>query len=160
MGRFTQEKGFASLIRAFGVVACKHPEWTLEIWGDGPVREELVEVTRQHGLHDRVILPGYTSSPHERMRNADLFVLSSRTEGFPNVLCEALACGLPVVSFDCPCGPREIVRHGVDGVLVPNGDIDALAVALGEMMGDHQRRSSFASSAPEILERFGTQSVM
>src|SRR5205823_1797007 len=71
MGRFTEEKGFASLIRAFGAVASNHPDWTLEIWGDGPLREELIRVASEIGLRDRVMLPGYTSRPHEPMRRAD-----------------------------------------------------------------------------------------
>src|SRR5690606_8206234 len=117
LGRLVDLKGFDLLIRAFAMVAEAIPGWSLEIHGEGPERPALEALAHALGVGERVRLPGYARDPHAVLRDAGLFALSSRLEGSPNALIDAMADGLAVVAFDCEAGPRELLRDGEDGVL-------------------------------------------
>jgi len=128
-GRLTWQKDFASLIRAFARVRAVMNS-RLVILGEGRLRSGLEKLAADLGLADAVALPGHVANPYAYMARSSLFVLSSAWEGSPNVLTEALALGTPVVSTDCPSGPREILQDGQYGSLVPVGDVERLADAM------------------------------
>jgi glycosyltransferase involved in cell wall biosynthesis len=139
MGRMVAQKDFATLIRAFAMIA-PAGKARLILLGDGPQREELTALIGTLGIDDRVSLPGFVANPLPWLRRASLFVLSSRFEGFGNVLAEALACGTPVVSTDCPYGPSEILDGGRFGGLVPVGDVEAMAGGIAAALGERPDR--------------------
>lgn len=161
MGRLGPEKGYDRLLLAFAALAGRFPEWKLVVFGEGAERAALENLIGAQGLAGRVELPGAVADPGRVLPHADLFVLSSRFEGFPMALAEAMACGLPAVAFDCLSGgPADIVRHGVDGLLVPQGDVDALREAMARLMGDADERRRFAARAPEVAARFAPERVV
>lgn len=161
VGRMDAGKGFDILIKAFSRVADAMPGWDLVILGDGPQREVLERERTQQGLDGRVFMPGRAGNMQEWYSRADLFVLSSRYEGFPNTLVEAMASGCAAVSFDCDTGPRDIIQHGSDGLLVhPVGDALALADALALLMADEKRRQAMSELARRKREEFSLHRIL
>ncbi len=159
VGRLSREKGFDLLIEAFAAAAAENPGWELEIFGDGPERAALEAQIDRLGLRGRARLPGRTPDVYGELGRAGIFVLPSRFESFGIALCEAMACGLPVVSFDCPTGPAEIITAGEDGLLVKNGDAAALAAALGALMRDTGRRRALGGRAAQSAARYFTPAI-
>lgn len=159
VGRFSEQKRFDLLISAFQRLAARFPLWKLVILGDGPDRAALEAQIEAAELKHRVALPGRAGNVGQWYAAADLYVMSSRFEGFPNALAEAMAHGLPAVSFDCDTGPRDIIRHDVDGLLVTNGDVVALADTLGRLMGDEGLRQQFAVNAIDARKRFSMEKI-
>ena len=160
MGRLDTQKGFDLLLDAFSRVAAVHPGWRIVIVGEGSQRAALEVSVRELGLSGRVTLPGFTTSPENTVEHADLFVLSSRVEGFPNVLLEAMAEGKACISFDCPTGPAELIEHSVNGWLVPLGDVGALASGLDTLMSDAALRERLGARAREVRNRYSLESVL
>ncbi|MDQ3889805.1 MAG: glycosyltransferase family 4 protein [Actinomycetota bacterium] len=146
-GRLTHQKGFGRLLTAWSQVARTHPDWELRIFGEGKLRPRLEQQIGALGLATSARLMGYTNRLHEEMAAASFYVMSSRFEGFPMVLLEAMTCGLPVVSFDCPNGPRDLITEGSDGFLVPEGDVALLARAITEMIELGEARRAFGQAA-------------
>ena len=158
-GRLNPQKGFDLLIRSFAQVVERAPGWRLVIHGGGTEKQRLRDLIFEHALDEHVGLPGPTQTLGEELAKASLFALSSRFEGFGMVIVEAMSKGLPVVSFDCPRGPAEIIEHGRDGLLVPPEDVDALAAALIELIGDEERRRAMSKQALETARRYALDAI-
>jgi glycosyltransferase involved in cell wall biosynthesis len=154
MGRLAPEKGFDRLIKAFHLIEKDCPGWKLLIAGEGPLRADLMRLVESLGLEGRVELPGWVDNPRTLLRQCDLFVLSSESEGFSLVLVEAMSAGVPVVSFDCDFGPREIITPGISGILVPPGDIPALSSAIGSLVKDGALRARLAQGGLGSIGQF------
>jgi len=160
MGRLVHQKGFDMLLQSFAQCAPEYEEWSLVIIGDGADRDKLEALSKQLNIEKRVHFVGRVIEPGVILERASMFVLSSRYEGFPNALCEAMSCGLPVISFDCPSGPSSIVRNGTDGILVPAENVSALASAMDQLMKDENRRLMMGEFAKDIVHRFSMDEVM
>lgn len=160
VGRLSREKGFDKLLEAWSLVAPLHPDWTLDIYGRGELEDDLRRDIGRLGLAECVRLCPPTPDIEQRYLAASIYAMTSRNEGFPMVLPEAMACGLPCVSFACPCGPAEIITDGEDGYLVPPGDVRALADRLLELMGDEELRRRMGAAARRNIRRFAPGAVM
>ncbi|UYO93064.1 glycosyltransferase family 4 protein [Pollutimonas sp. M17] len=161
MGRLVPFKRFDALIQAFAALAGDYPDWDLAIWGDGPQRDELTQQIQETGLAGRISLPGRTEQPWQEMAKADIFVLTSEVEGFPNVLLEAMALGRACVTVDCPSGPRELSQDGKYALLTPLGDQPALCRAMAQLMDDSTLRDVMGRhAAASVQERYGLSEIL
>ncbi|HLV12976.1 MAG TPA: glycosyltransferase [Trueperaceae bacterium] len=154
VGSLTPRKDFATLVRAFARL--ERPDARLVILGEGEERAALQALVAELGLTGRVDLPGFAQNPFAFMSRAAVFVLSSTLEGLPGALVQALACGCPAVATDCPSGPREVLRDGAVGPLVPVGDVDAMAAAIARVLDDPPDRAAL----PAAVERYDAGSVL
>ena len=162
VGRLDYQKGFDRLIEAWSLV-CKdkaYQDWVLDIFGQGEWKDMLQGMIDERGLQNRICLKGTSKLIGKEYADSSLLVMSSNYEGFPMVMIEGMACGLPVVSFDFKCGPKDIIRHGENGLLVKNGDIQGLADALMKLMGDDELRRRMLLEARKVTETYSEEVVM
>lgn len=160
MGRFTAQKGFDLLIEAFNLIAKKHSDWELYIYGEGQDEELLKDMIRNHALEKQIYLLPPTHNVHETMLMGDIFLFPSRYEGFGLVLTEAMECGLACISFDCECGPSEIIEDGKSGFLVPVGDIKTLSKKIELIIENPALLRDLAKEAKIRVQLFKADYIM
>lgn len=161
MGRLVPSKQFDILIQMFAALIQDHPDWDLVIWGDGPQREALQQQINDAGLNERIRLGGRTDQPWQELAQADLFVMTSQVEGFPNVLLEAMALGKACVAFDCPSGPRDMTDNGKYALLVPLQDQRGFSQSLAQLMNDATLRDVMGRRAAAFVrERYSLARIL
>lgn len=160
VGRLDWQKGYDMLVDVWKIVNQKHPDWNLKVFGDGSFREELEKKTHDCGLDASMKWEHATPRIFDLYLESSIYVMSSRYEGFGLVLTEAMSCGVPCVSFNCPFGPSEIIKDGEDGLLVPIDDVQKLADSICRLIEDEQLRKSMGEKAVENVQRYEPHSVM
>ena len=161
-GRIAPVKGFENLIKAWKIVMETNPEWNLEIYGEGEPDyvSNLQALVEGLGMDTNVNLYGSTKNIEEKMLNASVFVMTSVTECFPMVLLESLSCGLPIIAFDCPNGPRNIINNNKDGILVENNNISAFAAAINKLINNKELRYSMGANGKLNIKRLQPKIIM
>ena len=160
VGRYDFQKNFSKLIELWAQISPKYPDWHLDIYGDGTLRRDLEQQVQALGLSDTVHLAHPTHQMPEVYRGASIYVMTSRYEGLPMVLLEAQHMGLPIVSFACPCGPRDILHPGEDGYLIEQGDDAAFIEALSSLMDSEAERIRMGANARQASSRYEVDAVM
>jgi poly(glycerol-phosphate) alpha-glucosyltransferase len=157
VGRLAEQKRVEQLIEAFALVAASVPRARLDIYGSGALREELEAQLQAAGLGSRVRFLGHTGRPDTAFASAAAAVMSSWYEGLPLALTEAMAVGTPFISYDLDYGPAEVIRDGVDGWLVPFGDVEALAARMAAVLRDRATTERVSAAAREVGRRFSAE---
>lgn len=160
VGRLDYQKSFDRLVMVWEKVREKMPDWRLDIFGQGEWKEMLQGMIDERGLQGCVRLNGPTKNIGKEYAESSMIVMSSHYEGFPMVMIEAMACGLPAVCFDFKCGPRDIIRPGENGLVVPDGDMDGLAEAMVGLMKDDELRRKMGENAKRVVETYSEEKVM
>lgn len=159
MGRLGPEKGYDMLIQAFAQLHAQHSDWKLKIVGEGQERENLQKQINALDLQNKISLPGQTTQTQIEFCKAKIFTLTSRVEGFPNVLIEAMAHGMPAVSFDCNSGPADIIEHDINGILVKANDVQALTAALLRLVNNPDLRQKLSTEAINLRHKYSLDTI-
>jgi GalNAc-alpha-(1->4)-GalNAc-alpha-(1->3)-diNAcBac-PP-undecaprenol alpha-1,4-N-acetyl-D-galactosaminyltransferase len=160
VGRLAIVKQFSLMIEVFDRINKQFPNTELYIYGEGTERNNLEKLIKRLSLQNKVFLPGRTNEVYNVLIDSDIFLMTSKQEGFPNALSEAMAIGLPIVAFECHEGLRDIVDNGENGFLVPPGDINDMVKHIGLLIKDADLRYTLSKRARGILEKFGIESVL
>ncbi|MFW1852461.1 glycosyltransferase family 4 protein [Acinetobacter guillouiae] len=160
IGRLEDQKGYDLLIDCWKKVYHHYPDWKLDIYGEGTRKNKLAEMIKKNNLQEAIHLKGITKDVQKELLLSDFFVMSSRYEGLPMVLLESIACGLPIVSFDCPTGPAEIIENNDCGVLVRNGDVHDLGLNIIKMIENRQQRFMMSKNALEKTKKYSIEKIM
>lgn len=160
IGRLNHQKGFDKLIEAFSIISSRFPQWRVDIFGQGELEKELNSLIVQKGLRRRISIHKPTKDIYKEYSQSDFFVLSSNYEGFGLVLVEAMSCGIPVVSFDCPYGPKEIITDTQDGLLVENGNVSQLAEKMEWMITHEKERTEMGRQARLSSQKYEISRIM
>ena len=162
VGRLDYQKGFDRLIQVWELVQKteKYTDWNLDIFGQGEWKEWLQQLIDEKHLSDTLHINKPTNRIYEEYAKSSIIVMTSNYEGFGMVLVEAMACGVPAIAFDCQCGPKDIIRHGENGLLVRNGDIEGLAAAMMKLMDDEAYRQRLSDNAKGVISTYAEETVM
>jgi len=160
LGSLTEQKGLDYLLEAYAMVCKEKPDWKLTILGEGTLKSTIEAQAKKLGIDQKVYLPGRVNNPYPILKNADIYVMSSRYEGYPVALCEAMAVGLPCISFDCPTGPADIIEHNVNGLLVEYLNVEKLAEEMIMLSKNVQLRKEFSEKSVEINDKLHVNTIM
>ena len=160
LGRLNEQKGYNQLINAWTLICNKYPEWSIHIFGNGELKKPLLAEINKNQISDSFFIHDPVTNIIEKYQESAFYVMSSRFEGFGIVLVEAMACGLPTISFDCPNGPSDIITDGEDGFLVENGNIKQLSKKISFLIENEGTRISMGKKARENVKRFLPNEVM
>ena len=160
VGRLTNQKGFDYLIKSWSIIAHKFPTWRIDIFGHGELHNYLHNLIIEHNLMQSVKINVPTDRIFDEYNNSSVFLLTSRYEGYALVLIEAMSCGVPCISFDCPNGPAELITHGEDGLLVPLGDIEKLAESIEWMITHEEERLRMSNNARQKAKKYTAEVIM
>ena len=159
-GRLTHQKNFHSLINTWKQVVMKHPDWILEIYGEGNERNNLKNQITRLNIEKHVLLKGKTPDIYRAMSSSSIFILSSIYEGFGLVIVEAMSCGLPIISYACPCGPKDIITDGKDGFLVPCYNEEILTQKICYLIENEKKRQNMGLNAIEKAQKYQTNIII
>lgn len=160
VGRYAIEKGYDLLIEAWSRIAKTYPDWEINVYGNGVQENILEDLIAQYDIKDSFKLNAPSKNIQEKYLESSIYVMSSRFEGFGLVLIEAMSCGVPCISFNCPHGPAEIISNGENGILVENGNVEKLAKAIEELINDENKRIRMGLQAQKIIQKYSPDNIM